>query len=142
FARAGAPLLWRQKAFTEGLSDEDRARLLGAELRLTRTFLAERLAGETLETALLSAPSEVEGFWKTVLEDGLARPVAALQSDYLPLAGSPAAAPPVVIAPLVGAVCREIAACAGSPPIWPTRRSRTCARCAGSRSRSRPSPCC
>lgn len=110
FARAGSPVLWRQKAFTEGLSDADRARLLGAELRLTRTFLAERLAGEALETALLSAPSEVESFWKSVLEDGLARPVAALQSDYLPLAGSPAAAPPVVIAPLVGAVCREIAA--------------------------------
>ena len=110
FARDGAPVLWRQKVFTEELLDDDRARLLGAELRLTRTFLAERLAGEGLTAALLSAPAEVEGFWMGVLEEGLAHSVASLQTAHLPLTGASAAAPAAVLAPLVGAACLEIAA--------------------------------
>ena len=108
FARDGAPVVWRQKTFTEGLSDDDRARLVAAELRLTRTFLAERLAGQRLSAALLAAPPAVEPFWKAVLEEGLGHPVAALQGAHLPLAGA-AAAPAGEIAPLAGAACREVA---------------------------------
>lgn len=109
FARDGAPVLWRQKSFTEGLGDDDRARLLGAELRLTRTFLAERLGGEELTAALLAAPRDVESFWKQVLESGLEHPVVALGEAHLPLESDPAA-PPAVMATLVGAICRELAA--------------------------------
>jgi type IV pilus assembly protein PilM len=109
FARDGAPVAWRQKSFTEGLSDQDRERLLAAELRLTRTFLAERLAGERLSAALLAAPAAVAPFWTRVLEEGLGSPVAALAVEHLPLA---AAAPATAeeVAPLAGAACREVAA--------------------------------
>jgi len=109
FARDGAPVLWRQKGFTEGLSDEDRARILSAELRLTRSFLAERLDGESMTAALLSSPPDVEPFWKGVLEQGLSHPVVTLASSHLPLEGE-LAAPASVLAPLVGAACREVAA--------------------------------
>ena len=108
FARDGAPLVWRQKSFTEGLADSDRARMLTAELRLTRTFLAERLAGERLTAALLAAPASVEEFWKHVLEEGLDHPVVSLDSAHLPLAVE-TSVPAAVLAPLVGAACREVA---------------------------------
>lgn len=109
FARDGAPVAWRQKGFTEGLSDQDRERLLAAELRLTRTFLAERLAGERLSAALLAAPAAVAPFWTRVLEDGLEQPVVALATEHLPLASTPPAGVEEY-APLVGAACREVAA--------------------------------
>jgi hypothetical protein len=108
FARDGAPVAWRQKSFTEGLSDDDRARLLAAELRLTRTFLAERLGGDRFSAALLAAPAQVAPFWRGVLEDGLGHPVATLATAHLPLAGEvPVGAPE--IAALAGAACREVA---------------------------------
>jgi hypothetical protein len=108
FARDGAPVAWRQKTFTEGLSDADRARLVASELRLTRTFLAERLSGARLSAALLAAPGSVEPFWRAVLEEGLDHPVVALQVTHLPISG-PVAAPPTELSPLVGAACREVA---------------------------------
>jgi len=108
FARDGAPVVWRQKSFTEGLPDEDRARLVASELRLTRTFLAERLSGQSLSAVLLAAPAAVEPFWKGVLEAGLGHPVVALQAAHLPLAG-PVATPVAELSPLLGAACREVA---------------------------------
>ena len=60
---AGRPVVWRQKGFTEGLSDADRSRLLTSELRLTRTFLGERFPGEALAALYLAAPRAVEPFW-------------------------------------------------------------------------------
>jgi hypothetical protein len=108
FARDGAPVLWRQKTFSGGLSDEDRARLLAAELRLTRTFLAERLGGEALSAALLAAPATVQPFWERVLAEGLGRPVTVLTADHLPLAEVPPAPGLELLAPLAGATCREV----------------------------------
>jgi hypothetical protein len=110
FARDGAPVLWRQKSFTEGLSDDDRARLLAAELRLTRTFLAERLSGGALSAALLAAPRTVEAFWRETLAAGLAHPVSLLDTAHLPLSGSTPLHPAPELAALVGAACREVAA--------------------------------
>ncbi|MCB1009267.1 MAG: hypothetical protein KDB94_10270, partial [Acidobacteria bacterium] len=71
FARDGEPVLWRQKGFTEGLADGDRARLLGAELRLTRTHLAERFEGASPAAVVVAAPREVLPFWRDVLAEGL-----------------------------------------------------------------------
>lgn len=110
FARDGAPVLWRQKSFTEGLSDDDRARLLAAELRLTRTFLTERLGGGELSAALLAAPRTVEPFWRETLAAGLSHPVTVLDVAHLPLAGAAPLHPAPELAALVGAACREVAA--------------------------------
>jgi hypothetical protein len=109
FARDGAPILWRQKAFTEDLGERDRAALLGAELRLTRTFLEERLGGQAPGAVYLSAPREVESYWTEILADGLERPVANLGAAHLPLTGELPEASAGELAALVGGAAREVA---------------------------------
>ncbi len=109
FARDGEPVVWRQKAFTEGLADADRARLLATELRLTSTFLAERVGDERPAAVVLAAPREVEPFWRGVLTEGLEREPVLLASEHLPLAGEGFGAAVAQMAPLVGAACLEVA---------------------------------
>jgi len=109
FARDGEPVLWRQKGFTEGLADGDRARLLGAELRLTRTHLAERFGGDGPRAVVVAAPREVLPFWRGVLAEGLEIEPLALASEHLPLAGAGLGEAVAELAPMLGAACREIA---------------------------------
>jgi hypothetical protein len=108
FARDGEPVVWRQKGFTEGLADADRARLLASELRLTRTFLAERVGEERPGIVVLAAPREVEPFWRDVLADGLDCEPLALASEHLPLVGEGLGAAVAQLAPMLGAACREV----------------------------------
>lgn len=108
FARDGEPVLWRQKGFTEGLADGDRARLLGAELRLTRTHLAERFEGASPAAVVVAAPREVLPFWRDVLAEGLSLEPLALASEHLPLAGAGLGDSVAELAPMLGAACREV----------------------------------
>jgi type IV pilus assembly protein PilM len=108
FARDGEPVVWRQKSFTEGLADADRARLLAAELKLTRTFLAERVGEERPAQVVLAAPREVEPFWREVLAAGLGDAPLALASEHLPLAGEGLGPAVAQLAPMLGAACREV----------------------------------
>jgi len=107
--RAGVPVVWRQKSFTEGLSDADRARLLTSELRLTRTLLGERFPGETLAALYLAAPRAVEPFWLQVLAQGLDCQPARLRVEHLGLAAPGVGDAVVELAPLAGAASREVA---------------------------------
>ncbi len=108
--RDGEPVLWRQKGFRDELTLDERARLAVSELRLTSTFLAERFGDAgSLGGVFLDAPAEVAAPWSSVLEEGLERPVTALGRPHLPLVEAPAGASFTELAPLVGAVCREIA---------------------------------
>jgi len=109
FSRDGEPVLWRQKGFTEGLADGDRARMLGAELRLTRTHLAERFDGSSPRTVVVAAPREVLPFWRDVLAEGLAIEPLALASEHLPLTGNGLGESVAELAPMLGAACRESA---------------------------------
>jgi hypothetical protein len=106
---AGVPVVWRQKGFTEGLADVDRARLLTAELRLTRTFLAERYPAEALETLYLAAPQAVEPFWLEVLGQGLECSPTRLAVEHLGLAVEGFGDAFMELAPLAGAASREVA---------------------------------
>jgi hypothetical protein len=108
-ARAGVPAIWRQKSFTEGLSDSDRARLLTSELRLTRTLLAERFPGETLTAVYLAAPRSVEPFWMQVLSQGLEAQPTRLRLEHLGLAAEGVGDAFAELAPLAGAASREVA---------------------------------
>jgi hypothetical protein len=107
--RAGEPVVWRQKSFTEGLSDFDRSRLLTAELRLTRTLLAERFPGEALEALYLAAPRAVEPFWLQVLGQGLDCQPMRLRVEHLALAAEGFGDAFAELAPLAGAAAREVA---------------------------------
>jgi hypothetical protein len=106
FARAGEPVVWRQKGFGAGVEEAERTPLLAAELRLTRTFLEERLGGEPLDRILLAAPEAATASWTGILSEGLEAPVEPLALGHLPLAGgAPAGAE--ALAALVGAACGE-----------------------------------
>ena len=107
--RDGVPVVWRQKGFTEGLSDADRARLLTAELRLTRTALDERFPGEALTELTLAAPRAVEPFWLQVLAQGLDTQATRLRLDHLGLAAEGVGDALAELAPLAGAASREVA---------------------------------
>jgi hypothetical protein len=106
---AGIPVVWRQKNFTEGLSDSDRSRLLTSELRLTRTFLGERFPGEELAALYLAAPRAVEPFWLQVLGQGLDCAPTRLRVEHLGLAAEGAGEAFTELAPLAGAASREFA---------------------------------
>lgn len=107
--RAGVPVVWRQKGFTEGLSDADRSRLLTSELRLTRTLLAERFPGEALAALFLAAPRAVEPFWLQVLALGLDCHPTRLRVEHLGLSAEGFGDAFSELAPLAGAASREVA---------------------------------
>ena len=107
--RSGEPVVWRQKSFTEGLSDVDRSRMLIAELRLTRTLLSERFPGEALEALYLAAPRAVEPFWLQVLGQGLECQPVRLGREHLELVGEGFGDAFAELAPLAGAASREVA---------------------------------
>jgi hypothetical protein len=86
-SRRGEPVVFRQKNFTEGLADADRARLLTAELKLTRTFLEERLPGTRIGALFLSAPRAVEPFWLQVLGEGLGTTPIRLRGEHVGVDG-------------------------------------------------------
>ena len=108
-ARRDEPVVVRLKPFAAGLPEEERAALVGQELRLTRSYIAERLPGEELETVVLAAPPEIATDWLRVLSEGLGHPAVALSAAQLPLAAEGASAPWIELAPLLGAACREVA---------------------------------
>ena len=109
FARGDEPVVWRQKGFGAGLDEAERTPLLAAELRLTRTFLDERLGGEPLERVLLAAPPASAAYWTGILADGLEVPVEPLGLAHLPLAGGAGAATASELSALVGAALGEAA---------------------------------
>jgi len=103
----GEPVLWRQKSFADGPSPAERGPLLAAELRLTRTFLAERLDVADLDAVLLEAPDEARAFWSDLLSEGLERPALAIGSSWLPLAPESERPGDAGFSALVGAVSLE-----------------------------------
>jgi len=107
-ARDGEPVLWRQKSFPAD-SAEGRAAQLAPELRLTRTFLAERLSTPEIDGLLVAAAPAVAAEWSEALAGGLGRPAASLEPGFLPLLEVPSRAESRDLALLVGAVCQEIA---------------------------------
>lgn len=102
--RHAAPLVYRGKAHGAAEPLEPVAR----ELRLTKSYLQERLGPEMLTDLVLVAPAEREAAWRELLEDVFAVPVASLARDWPSIPGlqnlSERAA-----APLLGAALREVA---------------------------------
>jgi len=107
-SRAGEPVAWRQKSFTEGLADADRERLLTAELRLTRTYLEARAVGGKMGAVFLAAPQAVEAFWMRVLSEGLTVEPLRLRAQHVGLEGGGEAVGDSGLLALAGAVAREL----------------------------------
>jgi hypothetical protein len=106
-SRGGEPVVFRQKAFTEGLADADRARLMVAELRLTRSHLEERAAGAAISELYLAAPRAVEPFWLGVLGEGLGRAPLRLRGEHVGVEGADGATGPELLA-LAASWAREL----------------------------------
>jgi len=111
FLRAGEPILHRFRALIDaaGADGAGADRLVIRDLKLTQAFLEERAPGTEPARVLLLAPEDSVMPWVQRLVAGLGRPVHALGREQLPLRGRLRHADLSVVAPLLGAVCQEVA---------------------------------
>lgn len=106
FLRGGEPFLHRFRALADGGGAD---RLVVRDLKLTQAFLDERAPGSSPSRVLLLAPEDSVMTWVQRLVAGLGLPVHALGREQLPLSGQLRHADLSVVAPLLGAVCQEVA---------------------------------
>lgn len=110
FTLGGDPVLQRYKAAAGATPEDAAARLVRRDLRLTRSFLEEKLPGHVLDHTLFVGPPHLENAWMQWLEDGLGAPVARVDEQRVADIDFAVAAPPwSQLAPLVGAVRQEVA---------------------------------
>lgn len=114
FARGGEPVLHRHKASDGSLPYEVREQRVERDLKLTRSFLDDRIPGTPLEKVLVLIASDIEDPWPRWLEDGLQSRTERLGEDHLvPLSvqlshqQAQEARSWLDVAPLLGASCLE-----------------------------------
>jgi hypothetical protein len=107
FASEGRPVLHRFKA--SGAESSERATESALrELRLTRSFLDERLSGLGNGPVYLFAPESVESRWTELLATGLEASEIRSGSDFLRWTGRPDEHEVWQVAPLMGAACTMV----------------------------------
>jgi len=109
FMQHGEPLLHRFRALDTAMGGEAAAQLVLRDLKLTRSFLEEQLPGLELARILLVSQTGQQRFWLDSLEQGLGQVPVALGREQLPLRGELPEVAPTVLAPMLGAACREVA---------------------------------
>ncbi len=102
--RHGAPIMYRSKAHpsSESLAPVER------ELRLTKSFLQERVEPGIVSDLVLVAPEAREAPWRSLLEETFEIPVASLSRDWPAIPGLSNLTTHAA-APLLGAALREVA---------------------------------
>jgi hypothetical protein len=106
--RGAEPVLHRYKGFAGGIPEAAGSALVARDLKLTATFLDERLGGARLSRVVLVAPPEAEPVWMERLHDGLGTAAQALDGRHLPpVLAEGESAPWRTMAPLLGAARRE-----------------------------------
>lgn len=100
----GAPVVYRGKAHgaTDSLAPVAR------ELRLTKSFLQERVSPGIVSELILVAPEDREPSWRPILEEVFEVPVGSLSRDWPSIPGLSNLTTKAA-APLLGAALREIA---------------------------------
>ena len=100
----GSPIVYRGKAHgsNESLSPVVR------ELRLTKSFLQERVEPGLLSELVLVAPDDREPAWRSILEEVFEIPVGALAREWPSIPGLTNLSTQTA-APLLGAALREVA---------------------------------
>lgn len=100
----GSPVVYRGKAHgaNQPLAPVER------ELRLTRSFLQERVEPGIVSELILVAPDDREESWRSVLEDVFEIPVGSLGSQWPSIPGLSNLTTQAA-APLLGAALREVA---------------------------------
>lgn len=100
----GSPVVYRGKAHGANASLSPVAR----ELRLTKSFLQERVNPGIVSELILVAPEEREPSWRSILEEVFEVPVGSLSRDWPSIPGLSNLSTKAA-APLLGAALREIA---------------------------------
>jgi len=109
FTQGGEPLLHRFRGLDPAMGAKAAGQLVLRDLKLTQTFLSEQLPGREVGRVLLIGESSDQGFWLESLREGLGQFPVALGREQLPLRGQVPDVSPSVLAPMLGAVCWEIA---------------------------------
>lgn len=102
--RHGSPIVYRSKAHRSGESWE----LVTRELRLTKSFLQERVEPGILSDLVLVVPDAREASWRSLLEDVFEVPSASLSREWPAIPGLKNLTIQAA-APLLGAALREVA---------------------------------
>ena len=105
----GEPVVHRFKAYHTDLPMEAMRRFVLRDLRLTRTFLAEKMGEVSIQRAVLVSPAESEETWSGWLGDVFETPVQRLTDEWPFLEQAAPGVAPHQMAPLFGAACREVA---------------------------------
>ena len=105
----GEPLLHRFKSFQSALPPDAIERMVLRDLKLTKTFLAEKMGGAVLHRMVLVSSGDDESAWSEWLERVFEVPVRLLIKEWPLLTGEIPGVAANKIAPLLGAACQEVA---------------------------------
>jgi len=105
----GAPVVHRYKSYHTDLPAEAMRRFVLRDLRLTRTFLSEKMGDVEMQRAVLIGPGESEATWVSWLEEVFETPVQLLTDEWPFLRDVAPGVAAHEMAPLFGAACREVA---------------------------------
>lgn len=105
----GEPVVHRFKSYQGGLPGEALRRFVLRDLRLTRTFLAEKLGGDDVQRIVLVGPEEGEKIWREWLSEVFETTPSLLAEEWPFLNGAAPSVEVSEVAPLFGAACTEVA---------------------------------
>ena len=105
----GEPVVHRFKSYHTDLPIEAMRRFVLRDLRLTRTFLNEKMGEVEVQRAVLISPADSEEIWGAWLEEVFEAPVQRLRQEWPFLRDAVPGVAAYEMAPLFGAACREVA---------------------------------
>jgi hypothetical protein len=104
----GEPVVHRFKSYNTDLPFEAMRRFVRRDLRLTRTFLSDKMGDVEVQRSVLISPSDAEDTWADWLEEVFEAPVQRLIEEWSFLRDSVPGVAAHEMAPLFGAACREV----------------------------------
>ncbi len=105
----GEPVVHRYKSYHTELPPEALRRFVLRDLRLTRTFLAEKLGRDEVQRIVLVGPRTAEAPWSDWLQEAFEATPSLLGEEWPFLEGISPSVEANEVAPLFGAACTEVA---------------------------------
>ncbi len=105
----GEPVVHRFKSYRPELPAEAKRRLVLRDLRLTRTFLGEKVGDDHLRRIVLVSPSDAEELWRGWLAEVFETEPRLLAEEWPFLSATSPSVSADEVAPLLGAACTEVA---------------------------------
>ncbi len=105
----GEPVVYRFKSHQPEMPAEAIRRFVLRDLRLTRTFLAEKMGRDAIQRIVLVGPKEAEAIWQEWLNEVFEIRPSLLAEEWPFLTGGAPGVAADEVAPLFGAACTEVA---------------------------------